>query len=305
MFLLVGLGFAYLNEDFISPATNNWKSLRDNVSYSTCYASHSQLVRHCISLPTTGSTAELQTSLTRKITSFPLLVSFTVRGSLPTTGSSATVSLRSDQTTIYTLGYSFTNLLSTFLNTSTTSFSHTLDQERHLTHSLSLVVQNGGSYMFYADGYPLSIGNFSEDGFPIDSVSISLASGNATIELGNLLVSNKPSDRWPALISSLLRFRDVERAKYIRASVDEAERALFREVLDGELDPADEEGLLYDEVECDPRRFAFPFKMNSTRKAGYFEEAMDEARAMYADADEVRPVQSDEREEEAWGEEEL
>jgi hypothetical protein len=295
MLFIWSIAVIYLEENFAPSSSITWKNLPDDPIIAQCFASHPTLVRRCVSVDNSTSFAELTTSLKSKISSFPLFLSFTARGELPSSGSLASVSLKSGETTVYSAGYSFSESLQYQFNISSTpTVASLLDHERYLTHYLALLLQSPSNYTLYADGYIVATGSLpaSASSLSIDSVTISLAAGNSSVEIGNLHLSNEPSMRWKTLISSLLRLRSVERSKVTKVMVDEMERRLFHPIIREKLDP-DEDGVIFTEEQCDPRRFSFPFKLNSTTKSEYL-SSVEEAAAMYASDEEIRHVEQDE-----------
>jgi hypothetical protein len=76
-------------------------------------------------------------------------------------------------------------------------------------------------------------------------------------------VSSEPEAKWQTVISALLRFRKVERAKVRKGIVDALEQKFVRKIPNEKLVAEDEDGVLLSEAECDPHQFVFPFKLGS------------------------------------------
>ena len=257
MLLFTALCTVFLNETFGNLDGGSVKHLSPKVG--TCSASHPDLVRHCLKLADPQETADFAIPVNEAKAS-PLFMAFTTK-SVPNSQAAVHLSLRAGTTTVYSISVQFSQDVEFSFNVGTTKASSgVLEYEKILTHSIAVAIEDN-SFKVYIDGYVLGVGAIAQaqPSKAIDSVSVTLKNGNATLEFGNLVVGDDPKVRWDHMISCLLRYRSIERAAVRREMVDAEEERLFGRKLKGKVDWLAEEGTLLDYEECDPRRFRFPF----------------------------------------------
>ena len=262
MLLLATICAAFVNETF----TNLQDSLKSlNGKVRTCTASHRELVRNCVVLTEKDEHSEFALQVD-KAKAIPVFLSFTAK-SAPSSQATVEVALKSGEAAVYALKARYAaDVEFEFEVNSKSVASGVLDTEKILTHSFAVAVEEK-AFKVYVDGYILGAGELSDaPRGSIDSVAVQMKNGNETLEFGNLVVGDDPKVRWDNLISSLLRFRNVERAKVRKDIVDAEEERLFGRKLKGQLDWLEEEGKLLDYDEADPRRFSFPYVSNKDER---------------------------------------
>lgn len=267
LFVLFSICTVFFGENFTKLATNNWdESQIGTAQLKTCSASHPKLPHNCVTL----NNSETESVLTTKVESFtaaPLLVSFTVKSTFPSTGSSAEIVLLNAENPVYSISFGFQKEAKfAFKSASKQIATGILEHEAVLSHSVIVTVTRRGEYTLFIDGMALSAGeipNFKVQN--VNRVKLSLVSGAGSLEVGNVMISDELDSKWKIVTSTVLRYRRMERALVRKAIVDAEEERLFGRKLKGKLDWLEEEGDLLEEDACDPGKFSFPFKINTRR----------------------------------------
>jgi hypothetical protein len=287
MWIFGALALIYLEENFTKPKLSQWDTSGiGNAKLSPCFATHASLPRRCLVVNASDSSSELSTTLATPIRSLPLFAFFTAHGVLPMSRGSATLSLGS-----LALVLSFGAHVQFEFNTSSQILRQgVIEHEAYLTHSLAVVISRSSDFLLYVDGMALGVGTLPSPDIAIDRVSISVHNGNASVELGNVRISDDPDMTWAMTVSSLLRFRAIERAKVKKDLVDEMERRLLGGNLHEKLSTEEEEGVLLEADAFDPRKFVFPFKSRTQQRDSVFDLADD----LYDEGDTARNMQVDE-----------
>lgn len=266
IFIISCLFTVYFEESFNSPDISQWKNQHSsNYTISECSASHPDLIRNCLFVSNPNEKLTLTSELSKKAEKLPLLIYFTTRSSLPTTDSKISLSVFSNSKKTFSVGYNFNSHAEYYLNDADDKVlcNGTINHESFLTHSITMIFRNEKTYELYADGLILGNGEITNI-FPITSIELNVETKNNTVQVGNILITSTIKQKWPVLISTLLRYRDIERSAYVSSIVDKYEDELFEGVpFKGKLNLEEENGKLLSEEEADPRRFNFPFKINN------------------------------------------
>ncbi|KAK8884464.1 hypothetical protein M9Y10_043574 [Tritrichomonas musculus] len=266
IFIISCLFTIYFEESFDSLNISQWKTEKsDNFTISECSASHPDLVHNCLYLSNPNDKLTIKSQLTKPIKKHPLLIYFTTRSTLPTSGSKISLTFGSNSQKAFSIGYNFNRYPEYFLNDADGKnlCNGSIQHDPFVSHSITMIFRDSKSYELYADGMIFGNGNLVNQ-FPISDIELNIETKNNTVQFGNLLITSDVRQKWPTLISTLLRFRDIERRSYIKNIVDAYENELFDGTpFKGKLDLEEEEGKLLTEEEADPRRFNFPFKINN------------------------------------------
>lgn len=266
IYLLACLFTVYFEESFNSQDIPQWKNLHStNFTVSECSASHPDLTHNCLYVSKPNEKLTLTSKLSETIAEDPLLIFFTSRSTLPSSDSKVSLSLFSNSQKTFSVGFNFNKNAEYYLNDANDKnlSRGVINHESYLTHSITMIFRDDTTYELYVDGLILGNGKL-ENVFPITNIELNIETNNNTVQVGNILITSNVRQKWPVLISSLLRFRDIERSLYVKSKVDEFENELFEGVpFKGKLNLEDENGKLLTEDEADPRRFNFPFKINN------------------------------------------
>lgn len=266
LYFLTCLFTIYFEESFNTLDISQWKNQHSsNYTISECSASHPNLVHNCLYVSKPNEKLTLTSELENTVKKSPLLIFFTTRSTLPTSESKLSLSLFSNSQKAFSVGFNFNKYAEYFLNDANDKnlSSGVIQHESFLTHSITMIFRGDTTYEFYVDGLILGNGKLT-NAFPLTNIEFNIETNNNTIQVGNILITSSVKQKWPVLISNLLRYRDIERSVYVKSLVDDYENDLFEGVpFKGKLDLEEEEGKLLNEDEADPRRFNFPFKINN------------------------------------------
>lgn len=264
--LLFALCTIFFEGNFNNTAANGWTSTDKGAKceFTECVATHIDRPRNCMKLSTPKAEAELKSKFKTQATKLPLLIYFTAMGNYSTGPASSKISLFSNKALSFSLEYQFKNtVIYEFKGPNGLIATNFIDHEVYLTHSLALLLKEDQTYEIYADGLSLSQGKLSSKiDLPLTDVAVNLKNDNTTVELGNLIVSNEINNRIPILRDTLLKYRLVERSNILRKMVDVEEKRVFKGPFSDDGLSKKEFGRLYEDDECDPRKFMFPFKIS-------------------------------------------
>ncbi|OHT12725.1 hypothetical protein TRFO_17346 [Tritrichomonas foetus] len=256
----------FFNEPFEDSTLGQWTVIHPASNYSVkeCHASHPRLKRNCLLLTNPNDKISLKAKLDDQITNLPVLIYFTTRSSLPADRSVSSLKFFSKSKNVFSTGYTFSSYPEYQFNVSDKITSRGLIRhDSQITHSIAVILRSNKNYELYSDGMILANGTI-DNSLPITDIQLDIENSNNTIEVGNIIITDDVKQRWPILISTLLRFRQIEHSAIIKELVDEYEDGLFEGIpFKEKLNLADEEGALLDEGEADPRRFMFPFKISN------------------------------------------
>ena len=263
--LISCLFVTYFDESFLSGSLEEWSIAHASKNYSIekCWASHSKLKHHCLVLSESNDKISLISKLSKQINSLPFLVYFTTRSTIPSQCSTVSLTALNDGNSLFSIGYNFNEFPEYMFNGSQNNILSNgyLKRDIKITHSIATIIRENNKFELYADGMILGNGTLKNP-LPINEIKLDIENSNGTIEVGNIVITNDLKKRWPLLINTLLRFRDIERKRILNDLVNDYENKLFDGVpLNDEFNSKKEDGVLLSEEECDPRRFSFPFKL--------------------------------------------